>query len=233
MRSVALIFIFAFSFVVISGVQSAHATATMKLKSGNSEVIIVDNGVGDDDENSDIILFNGAVGAYTTNISTGIRAGTERVPEFDLVSYDGIKTLSGGTLEIWLSDVGFGPIPIPARFDMSSGGTQKSGGTISFSGYIDSGNVLFGEGTLLGTQGPWFYTGSGANSAFAGDTSGSLSSISNPYSMTLKATLAYTGKGSTSFNSTLALVPEPISSTLFMVGGVLLGIRSFRKMKKA
>lgn len=32
---------------------------------------------------------------------------------------------------------------------------------------------------------------------------------------------------------TPSVVPEPVSSTLFVVGGVLLGFRGFRKMKKA
>lgn len=34
-------------------------------------------------------------------------------------------------------------------------------------------------------------------------------------------------------NETTTIVPEPVSSTLFVVGGALLGFRSFRKMKKA
>jgi hypothetical protein len=34
-------------------------------------------------------------------------------------------------------------------------------------------------------------------------------------------------------NETTTVVPEPISSTLFIVGGVVLGFRRYRKMKKA
>lgn len=123
MKWSVLLFIIVFSFVVIGDIKSANATTTLRLKNGTTIIDVQDNSADDLDDATDIILFNGAVGSYTTNITTGIRSGTLTLPELDLVSVDVISSSSGGMLEIWLSDIGLGPFPSPGEFNMSTGGT--------------------------------------------------------------------------------------------------------------
>jgi len=98
-------------------------------------------------------------------------------------------------------------------------------GTVSFDSYIDNTNALFGQGVLLGHLGPYTSTDSGT-------TSGSIASLLNPYSLTTKTTVSLTEGSMMQTTTNVAIVPEPISSTLFLVGAATLGYRRFRKTIK-
>src|SRR5687768_13623827 len=96
-----------------AAVPSAMAipTATLTLKSGTSEVSIVDNGAGDLDLTEGQITFQGAVGAFSFTLSTGTSKplqGSETQPFLTLRSTD-ITSVDAGTLEILFSDLFTGP----------------------------------------------------------------------------------------------------------------------------
>jgi len=68
-----------------------------------------------------------------------------------------------------------------------SGSAIQGSGTVNFYSYIDNSNTLFGEGTPLGSLGAY------TSASYSGATSGSISSLSNPYALTAKTTINLSG----------------------------------------
>ena len=206
--------------------QSAHATASIKLSDGiNAPLIISDGGAGDTSAASNVVTYSGTYGVFNILVSTGVQAGSNSYPVLGLNTFE--VNSGAGTLSAWFSNTGFGPTSSPAGFNMSGSLSSIVGSaTVNFDSYIDNTDVLFGEGTLLGSLGTYSTTNSGT-------TSGSVASLSNPYSVTAKATVNLAAGSMMQTTSNIAIVPEPVSSTLFVIGGALLGFRRLRKMKKA
>lgn len=207
---------------VLLSTQSAHALATIRLTDGSTVLDIADGGMYDSNATAGVVTYVGGFnGIWTINVTTGITSGSSSYPVLDLNSIN-VSSTSGGTLDILFSDVGFGATPT-AEFITEWGGVTD--GTISATSYLDSSNSLFGTATTIGTLGPDV-------AAFSGTTY-SVLDPADPYSLTSKVTLTHSAAGDTSsFNMKLSVVPEPVSSTLFIVGGVTLGFRRFRKKFK-
>jgi hypothetical protein len=233
MGKMILLFIVAVTFFLST--TSAHAIATLRLANGASIFMIEDgcttpNGTtctnADMNPLAGVVGYSGSVGIFTINVSTGItNPAYPGLPEMHL--NDVSMNFSGsGTLSIKFSETGY-ILPTGSAFQTHVGGTTTSTGNLTFQSYIDSTNALFGTGTQIGY---FSYTGV---PSFSGDTSMSVTP-SSPFSITTEASLNHDSSIKTSsFDMHVNVVPEPISSTLFVTGGVLLGIRSFRKMKKA
>jgi hypothetical protein len=219
-----------FMFVLVLGIQSADATAALKFTDNLSNTITIydtiDGAGGDSNTASGVVTWVGTLGVFDINVTTGSTyptLGSTTSPQLDLNNLT-INTLGSGTLTVEFSEIGFGPISALLAIT-TVGGT--SDGTTSFNSYY--GTTLFDTSNTLGTLGP--YVAGSPDAPFGGITNSSFSP-SGTYSLTSKATITHSGAGeNTSFNLNVNVVPEPISSTLFLVGAGTLGFRRWRKKR--
>jgi len=212
-------------FMLVS-TQSVHAMPALKLSDGSTTIMIVDE--GPNDALPGIIGgvgYLGPVGVFNINVTTGFTTpliGTPELPMLNLNSFGVSSSGSGGTLTIMFTETGFGPIAAPV-FETRVGGTNR--GTVSFNTYVNNTNTAFGTETLIGSF------GTNNAGAFSGSTS-SIFSPSDPFSMTAVATINHgSGNKASSFGLNINVVPEPISSALFIIGGAILGGRYYFKRK--
>jgi len=207
-------------------VQSAYALATLQLSDGTTTIIIADGDARDTNPAVGAITYNDTYGDFSfasVLVSTGVTYPVIGTIDYPVVHMDAVQVSGAGTLDIWFSEVGFGPTGfLPYQSDI--GGI--AGDTVTGWTYVDGGNALFGTSTLLSTLGPY------SAGSFSG-TDTTYFDPTDPYSLTTLATITHTSAGQvTSLNIQVAVVPEPISSTLFVVGAAALGFRRFRKKYK-
>jgi hypothetical protein len=222
-----LIFLFLLSIVlsIYLTAQSAFALATLKLYDGSTTILVEDGSSKDTNPATGAITYNDTYGDFSfasVLVSTGITYPVAGTIDYPIVHLDSVTVSGAGTLDVWFSEVGFGPTGF-APFQSDIGGI--AGDSVSGWTYVDGGNTLFGTSTSLSTFGPYTGSFSGTDTTFFNPT--------EPYSLTTLATITHTSAGQvTSLNLQAAVVPEPVSSTLFIIGGVTLGFRRFRKKFK-
>ncbi len=130
------------------------------------------------------------------------------------------------TLIVQLSDTNFVAFPNQTFVGESGGFTA---GTVTYTAFRDSGNVLFGTtstyagdapgvspsptASSLLTVGP--LTGTGSSGSFLGSNSVTVANGTTPYSLTLQTTVIHTTAGQTDTDSLLySLAPPPCNCTL-------------------
>jgi hypothetical protein len=175
----------------LAGPSRSEAALTLRLSDGvNPTVTVVDG------DNDGVVVFNGAIGTWTINVTTGISKPNLGPATMDLNSVN-VTNSSGGTLTIDLSDDGFvGP---HSGHVLGVGGTTS--GSVSFMAAGGNSNTLFdlsNASSVLNFN----------SSPYAG-TALLPSGGNDPYSLTIRAVITHTGAGATSFNAELEPVPAP------------------------
>lgn len=212
---------------------AAHAGPQFQIGDGVTTVTVTDNGPGDSDPTVGVIMYapggGGPFPGLLVTVSTGISKPVYPIPgAIDLNSID-VTSTSAGVNDLFLkfSDTDFVfPQGSSTSLVMSLGGTLTGlpGSTITFDGYEDNTNTIFGTtGLHVGPAG----FGPGAFSAQQGIGSSPVA----PYSLTEVVTIHFTGFGAASFDTELKVVPEPATLTLLGLGVLGLGACAWRRRK--
>jgi hypothetical protein len=195
---------------------AAHAIPTLSLSAdGGPAITCADGAACDTNPYAGVVGFSSSLGDFAINVTTGLSKPmlTGGDPLMDLNTVNVQMWGDAHTLVIAFSDT---------DFDIYGGRiTTQYGGSLSGAGasfeqaaYYDTGNALFGQGTLISTAGS-------SAGAFSG-TGGGDSTPNGPYSVTEILTLK-TGGGLAVFSGDFEVnVPEP--GTLALVGLALLGL---------
>jgi hypothetical protein len=197
--------------VILFGINNSYATPYLELK--------LDDGLGhvitaQDLNNDGVVTFNGNLGNWVINVTTGITyptLGSTTQPLLDLNSVN-VSSGNGGNLNIQVSASGYTWL---GEGVLSIGGTTN--GTVAASAYYDSSNVLFAQTSQIGSNLSF------SPISFSGQTNSTVVDISpsSPYSLTIDVDINHQSGGVSSFDGQLA-VPEP--GTLLFLGAGLLGL---------
>jgi PEP-CTERM motif len=171
-----------------------------------------------------VFSFNGSVGNYAVNVSTGEGSPLLPVGALDLNTVDTSGPTSG-PLKIWWSENGI--TTVFNGWTMTWGGTLSTGtgGNVSDTAYEDSTNAFFGTGHTIGVIGP---QGPGV---VGGTLAAAVPGVTAPYSLSELITLNGVGP-TTSYSGDASLtpgVPEPAS--VFLFGGVVLAVGTTLRRK--
>lgn len=193
------------------------------------------------------VLFSGSVGNWTINVDTGLSKpvdGTAISPVMDL-SFSHVLSGSAGTLGVAFFDDNFGPSGLAGAL-AHIGGTLPSGVTLTYSTYVNVGNITptfvggalsvptvgVGAWTLLTSQ---TFNGAGVapGNSFGGDTgAASISGGSTSYSLLQVITITSSGATSFSGNANLHTVPDG-GMTLMLLGSSLTALGLVRRSFKS
>jgi len=218
--------------VSIFAIGTATAAFKLRLSADNGAtfpVVITDNGPGDLNLMSGIIVWSGSVGGFNVIVDTAQSkpvVGGVSNPVLDLNVTATTAGGAGGTL--WMETTDTGYTGGGGGLVASAGGTQPGDATssVQWDVYSDPTNAEFGTGGLHIGFGP-----SNTNPfAFTGNTNGALGS---PFSLTNRVRITMNPNQQTitgDFN--LSTVPEGNSLAMLLPGLAPLGLILRRRMKK-
>ena len=171
---------------------------------------------------SGVYTFNGSVGNYNVNVSTGEGSPLLAMGFLDLNTVDTSSGV-GGPLKIWWSENGitttFGGWSVLLGGTLSTG----AGGNVAYATYESNLNAFFDtQHTIAATapQGP---------GVVAAALSGSVAGVTAPYSLSQLITL--NGVGPTNFSGDASLTPTPEPASVVLFGGVVLAIATTLRRK--
>ena len=134
------------------------------------------------------------------------------------------SSLGAGTLSVWFSDDGFGPLAAGKDFVVDTSLTSLANGSVTWSTYGDVGNTIFGN-DLLHAQSS--LTTSVAVPSGQTQHAPAGGPIAAPYSLTAKIMITHTAAGSS--NPDMVLHTPDGGTTLALLGGSLLGLGAIRR----
>lgn len=205
---------FAMYFSVAGPANAAFVMTIDDLATGGIEQTITDG------DNDGLVSFNGTVGLFTVVVSTGISVPLSTVDQ--LLHLNSIEVSGGaGDLVISLTDTDY--TGSPTALEGLFGGTAPAGGSIDFAFYYDDGNAEFGTTALI--------TSAAGNTNGFGGSGSSAVSVTDPYSLTIIATIHHPGAAISSFDAEIRVIPVPAAVWLF--GSGLLGLVGIARRKAA
>ncbi len=210
----------------------AHAVPQLRLSDGINTVTVTDGGAGDINPLAGVVVFNGAIGDFSVNVTTGITKpllGSPTDPVLDLNSID-VTGAAGGILTNEFTETDFLSGGPTVNFSTEIGGVTAD--TVQFEHFASAANTgfardiaLFDSGALTGG---FVFVDVGAEA------------LTGPYSLTTVATITHAAGGqNSSFNSVLESgfkpttdIPEPALAPSLVIGGLLMAGRAFSRRRQ-
>lgn len=221
--------------VLLSTTLPVEAAFMMRLSSGGESIMVSDGSVDDiTGVIPGLIAFSGDVGNFNINVTLGSSKpliGSETNPMLNITSLNASSKL-GGTLDIELSDTGFGPVGGPqVMFATDLNGTLVPG-SISAWTYFNNGSQDFTTANLVGNVGPLTGNLSGSDSQVA--------SPGSPFSMNMKVSITHDAIPSappwalitTAFDATSRATSVPEPSATLCLGMALFGMAGYVGWKR-
>ncbi len=212
---------------------TARALFILTLQSGASNVSTTDNGPGDLDPTIGSIVYSGAVGAFSTNITIGYSnsPGDSGGGVLQISSLDARNTSAGqATLTATLQDTGFTQPSSPSLQLASSIAVtdllSTAGDGFTFQSYADPSNAQGGTAVTTGLQSFSLPTTSTPISDNNTATPANFPA-GGPYSMMNVSTITLSASGELNESGTTTVktspgVPEPTSLALASAAGLML-----------
>jgi len=212
LRSMAVV---AVAVLALAAAPAWGTPLTLTLTDGSNTVTVQDGGMGDSNGANGAVTWNGSLGVWSINVSTGVGSpplGTLSWPILDLNS---VNVSSGaGTLTLLLTQGGF-TSPPPPGFLFNIGGTTNGTVTAYACAGVTLGNC---EDVQLGPFNPI---------AFSGSTSFPFADPDKDYQVGIKVVIQHNRATNSSFDAEVQPVPEP--GTYALIGAGLLGLGLLRR----